>query len=317
MSAATPSRSRTGPHAVPSRTRRRGRLTSRRGGLTSRVLAAGAGLLVSLGLGATLAPVASAAPGDGNVVAFGDSFSANPDQVRNTLHGVPGPIGEWADDYPQTAGCLQSAQNFPRQLSQVSGQAVEDYSCAGISSGSMINRINQAINAGVLTNDSTVILAVGMNDFGPFGASENGTGLLDPVNVAASFRSNMASAAARIRSVAPGAKILVPGTLPTVDRDSMMYCALNVVPNMPAGLPIPILRDVENWNRENQKAAAADIDATYIEVIDGARGHDSCAADTERYIAGIIDTTTPGYQMMFHPSTAGSRYLAETVAPHV
>ena len=41
------------------------------------------------------------------------------------------------------------------------------------------------------------------------------------------------------------------------------------------------------------------------------------AADTERYVAGIIDTTTPGYMMMFHPSTAGSRYLAETVAPHV
>ncbi|MDN5581099.1 MAG: GDSL-type esterase/lipase family protein [Corynebacterium sp.] len=306
MPATTPSSTPTGP-----------RRTSRRGRLASRVLAAGTALLASLGLGATLAPAAHAAPGTGNIVAFGDSFAANPDQVRNTLHGVPGPIGDWADDYPQTAGCLQSPQNFPRQLSQVTGRTVDDYSCSGISSGSMITRINQAINAGVLNNDSTVVLAVGMNDFGPFGYAENGTGLIDPVNVAASYRSNMASAAARIRSVAPGASIVVPGTLPTVDRDTMMYCPLNVVPNMPAGLPIPLLRDVENWNRENQKTAAADIGATYVEVIDGARGHDSCAADTERYVAGIIDTTTPGYMMMFHPSTAGSRYLAETVAPHV
>lgn len=305
------------PATTPSRPRTCPRRTPRRGRLTSRVLAAGAALLASLGLSATLAPAAHAAPGTGNIVAFGDSFAANPDQVRNTLHGVPGSIGDWADDYPQTAGCLQSPQNFPRQLSQVTGRTVDDYSCSGISSGSMITRINQAISAGVLNNDSTVVLAVGMNDFGPFGFSDNGTGLLDPVNVAASYRSNMSAAAARIRSVAPGASIVVPGTLPTVDRDTMMYCALNVVPDMPAGLPIPLLRDVENWNRENQKAAAADIDATYIDVIDGARGHDSCAADTERYIAGIIDTTTPGYQMMFHPSTAGSRYLAETVAPHV
>ncbi|MGO1991628.1 MAG: hypothetical protein ACTH2Y_07355 [Corynebacterium sp.] len=87
MPATTPSSTPTGP-----------RRTSRRGRLTSRVLAAGTALLASLGLGATLAPAAHAAPGTGNIVAFGDSFAANPDQVRNTLHGVPGPIGDWADD---------------------------------------------------------------------------------------------------------------------------------------------------------------------------------------------------------------------------
>lgn len=190
-----------------------------------------------MGLGATLAPAAHAAPGTGNIVAFGDSFSSNPDQVRNTLRDVPGPIGAWANDYPQTAGCLQAPNNFPAKLSQVAGREVDDYSCTATTSATMMTRINQAISAGAVRNDSTVVLAVGMNDYGPFGAADNGTGAFDPVNVAASYRSNMASAAEKIRSVAPGAKIVVPGALPTVDRDNMTYCALNVVPDLPDPCP--------------------------------------------------------------------------------
>lgn len=248
---------------------------------------------------------------------FGDSFSSNPDQVRNTLRDVPGPIGDWADDYPQTAGCLQAPNNFPAKLSQATDRPVDDYSCTATTSGSMMNRIHQAIDAGVVGNDSTVVLAVGMNDYGLFGAMDNGTNILDPGNVAAAYRANIQAAADRVRDVAPEADIVVPGALPTVDRDGMVFCALNVVPDFPMGVPVPVLRDVENWNRDNQRAAADDIDATYVEVIDGARGNDTCAADADRYVAGIVDTTTPDYNMMFHPSDRGSQYLADTVAPHV
>lgn len=280
-----------------------------------RVLAAGTALLSAIGLGATIVPAAQA--DTRNIVALGDSFSSNPDQVRNTLRAIPGPIGDWADDYPQTAGCLQAPNNFPAKLSQATDRPVDDYSCTATTSGSMMNRINQAIDAGAVRNDSTVVLAVGMNDYGLFGAFDNGTNILDPGNVAAAYRDNMQRAADRIRSVAPEARIVVPGALPTVDRKNTTFCALNVVPDFPMGVPVPILRDVENWNRDNQRAAAADIDATYVEVMDGARGHDTCAADNDRYVAGIVDTTTPNYNMMFHPSENGSQYLADTVAPHV
>lgn len=279
------------------------------------VLAAGTALLSAIGLGATIVPAAQA--DTRNIVALGDSFSSNPDQVRNTLRAIPGPIGDWADDYPQTAGCLQAPNNFPAKLSQATDRPVDDYSCTATTSGSMMNRINQAIDAGAVRNDSTVVLAVGMNDYGLFGAFDNGTNILDPGNVAAAYRDNMQRAADRIRSVAPEARIVVSGALPTVDRKNTTFCALNVVPDFPMGVPVPILRDVENWNRDNQRAAAADIDATYVEVMDGARGHDTCAADNDRYIAGIVDTTTPNYNMMFHPSENGSQYLADTVAPHV
>lgn len=294
---------------------RRQHTPARTRSLRSRVLAAGTAVLSVLGLGATALPAAQA--DTRNIVALGDSFSSNPDQVRNTLRGVPGPIGGWADDYPQTAGCLQAPNNFPAKLAQATGRPVDDYSCTATTSGSMMHRINQAIDAGVVHDDSTVVLAVGMNDYGLFGVFDNGTNILDPGNVAAAYRSNMQKAADRIRSAAPEARIVVPGALPTVDRRNTTFCALNVVPDFPMGVPVPPLRNVENWNRDNQRAAAEDIDATYVEVMDGARGHDTCAADNDRYVAGIIDTTTPNYNMMFHPSETGSRYLADTVAPHV
>jgi hypothetical protein len=93
-----------------------------------------------------------------------------------------------------------------------------------------------------------------------------------------------------------------------------MFCPLNVIPDAPLGLPVPPVRDVENWNRDNQRAAADQIGARYVDIVDGARGHDTCAPDADRYVAGIIDTTTPDYNMAFHPSDAGSRFVADTVA---
>lgn len=301
------------PYHTPTRTSTHRRRSSR--SWSSRVLAAGVAVLTAVGLGAAVTPAAQA---DGrNIVTLGDSFSSNPDQVRNTLRGVPGPIGDWANDYPQTAGCLQAPNNFPAKLGRSTGRPVDDYSCTATTSGSMMHRLNQAIGAGAVRNDSTVVIAVGMNDYGLFGAVDNRTNILDPRHVAAVYRANMQRAADRIRSVAPDARIVVSGALPTVDRVTSTFCAVNVVPDLPAGVPVPLLRDVENWNRDNQRAAARDIGATYVEVMDGARGHDTCAPDRDRYVAGIIDTTTPDYTMMFHPSANGSRYLADTVAPHV
>ena len=75
-----------------------------------------------------------------------------------------------------------------------------------------------------------------------------------------------------------------------------------------------MLRDVENWNRDNQRSAAAEMGADFVEIMDGARGHGTCAPHQARYVAGIIDTTTPDYNMAVHPSNAGSHYVANTVA---
>lgn len=269
---------------------------------------------ISLSPGST--PEATAAPG--GIVTFGDSFYANPEQIHSTLRNAPGQIGEWARDYPQTAGCLQAPDNIPNKLEQKTGHPVADWSCTAQTSRSMLNRIDRAIAAGDITNGSTVVLASGMNNYGPFGATGSVPfGFLDPATVRTDYLADMTAAGRRIRAAAPSARIIVSGALPTVDRNSAMFCAVNVVPDVPAGLPIPLLRDVESWNRDNQRTAAAQIGAQYVDIIDGARGHDTCARDADRWVAGIIDTTTPNYNMVFHPSAAGSDHVASALAAHI
>lgn len=270
---------------------------------------------VAGGTAAVVVPGASAAPG--NIVTFGDSFSANPDQVRNGLRGVPG-IDALLGSYQETGGCLQSEDNWPRQLGEKKGRKVADWSCTAQTSGSMLGRVDAAIAAGDVKNNSTVVMAIGMNDFGGFGVVDNqNLALLDPAAVQRDYIGNLKSAAEKIRKVAPDARFVVSGALPTVDRDSATFCPVNVVPNQPAGIPVPLLRDVENWNRGNQQLAAKAIGGTYVEMIDGARGHDTCAPDNQRYVAGIVDTTTPNYHMAFHPSHAGSEYMADRLAANV
>jgi hypothetical protein len=257
-------------------------------------------------------PVTTAAP-RGNIVTFGDSFTANPDQVKNTLRMIPG----ITNGYPQTGGCLQAPNNWPRKVGEKTGLPVNDWSCAGNTSRSMLGRIDSAIHSGDVNSETrSVVFAVGMNNYGGFGVLD-GVNIFDPGAVRDAYLSDMRAAAAKIRSSAPYAKIVISGALPTVDRDTTFFCAVNVIPNMPGGAPVPLLRDVENWNRENQKEAARQVGGEYVEIIDGARGHDTCAPDTARYVAGVVDTTTPNYNMIFHPSDAGSEFVARTLATRV
>ncbi|MCZ9309682.1 GDSL-type esterase/lipase family protein [Corynebacterium uberis] len=253
----------------------------------------------------------------GSIVTFGDSYSANPDQVHNELRGMVGPIGDWARNYPtNAAGCLAAPNNIPGKLAQKTGRALHDWSCVADTSGSMLPRLDAALAAGHISNDSTVVFALGMNDYGGFGLRDNKVNIFDPIAVNGAYKRNLHAAADKIRAVAPGAQIIISGAIPTTDRDTAIFCAVNVVPNMPAGVPVPYLRDVENWNRDNQRQAAAEIGATYVEMIDGARGHETCGPDAQRFVAGFIDTTTPNYTMSAHPSDLGSEYAANTVVAH-
>lgn len=237
--------------------------------------------------------------------------------VFNGVRAVPGAdlvIG----DYPNTAGCLQAPDNWPRLLSQKTNRPLDDWSCTAQSSGSMLRRVDDAVANNDIRNDSTVVFAIGMNDFGGYGVVDNqNLALADPAAVQRDYIENLKAAAAKVRQVAPGAKLVVSGALPTVDRETSVFCPVNTVPDQPAGIAVPLLRDVEDWNRGNQQLAAEAIGARYVEIIDGARGHDTCAADDQRYVAGVLDTTTPNYNMSFHPSLKGSQYMADQLAGNV
>lgn len=268
------------------------------------------GIATATTLAVGLTPSAQAAP-NGNVVYFGDSFSANPDQVRNTLRGV---MPEITAGYPSRDGCLHAPDNAPAQLEQVSGVPVTDWSCTAETSRGMVERVQRAINArDIHPGTRAVVLAAGMNNYGGFGAL-NGINILDPIAVHNAYMQDMRDAVGKVRRVAPNAQIIIPGQLTVADPSNGFFCTVNVVPNFPMGFPVPPLAMIEDWNRDNQIAAAREHGATFVDIRRGSSQHSTCAPDVERWVAGMVDTTTPNYNMAFHPSRAGSHYVAQRIS---
>lgn len=259
-----------------------------------------------------VAPAVQAAPA-GNILALGDSFTANPDQWRNRFRGTGLAKTPWIRDYPKAGGCLQAPDNWPRLLQRSGAGPVSDWSCTAQTSRTMMHRINSAIKTGDLhPGTKSVVMAIGMNNYGPFGAKD-GVNIFDPKDVSRHYIADMKAAAARIRSVAPKAKLIIVGTIAVSDARGN-YCAINVVPNAPMPIPLNVLRNAENLNVGMQRQAAREIGAQFIEMRSKTVArHSSCAPDAQRYVAGVIDTTTPRYNMMFHPSYNGSKFIADNV----
>lgn len=277
----------------------------------SRIVAASA---MALAMAFSSQTVAQAAPAK-HVVAFGDSFTANSSDLRNRVYKIPG--GKYTNfikSYPDTEGCLQAPDNWPAQLRSKSGVAsVADWSCNGQTSQSMLKRVSRAIKTGQLNKNTTdVVFAVGMNNYGPIGAKE-GTNIINHQAVSNAYVADMRKAASMIRAAAPKADLIVLGKIAVTDKYGN-FCAVNVVPNMPGRLPLPLMRTVERNNAAMQQRAAKAIGGTFVDMRNHTLSNSTCAPDNQRYVSGIIDTTTPHYNMMFHPSRAGSAYIAHRVA---
>ncbi len=263
--------------------------------------------------GAVMTPAASAAPA-GNIVTLGDSYTANPNEIINSLRGAP--IPEVAN-YPQTDGCMQAPNNWPRLLGAKVGAAIADWSCTAGTSQTMLLRLDAAIARGDLhPGTRAVVIAVGMNDYGPFGISQG----FQPWNsqkMRADYVQNIRIAADKVRAIAPKAKIVLSGMLAVSDpTPPNMWCVVNVVPNAPQGVSLPLLQRVEVENEGNQSAGAAAVGAIFVPMREASAQHSSCAPDNERYVAGVIDTTS-AHNMSFHPTDKGSEFMAARLAPVV
>lgn len=272
-------------------------------------------LAAAVALGAVASP--AAANPAGNVVVFGDSFAANPDQYLNTVlrltHGSSTSSARVLDAYPSQSGCLQGPDNWPSQLRARTGAAVDDWSCAGITSAEQLGRIDEAIRTGALNRGTrAVTLDAGFNDHWRPLLDAPGT-RYDTARVREQYLSNMRAAAAKVRAVAPGTTIVVPGMLSITGGDARL-CAINVVPNLPLGVPAPTINGWERHHRDNQREAAGQIGASFLDVNAKSTGHSTCAKDGERWVAGLIDTTTANYNMVFHPSRGGSAFVADQVS---
>lgn len=95
----------------------------------------------------TISPAQAAE--NGNIVTFGDSYTSDPDEIRNTVRDIQIPaVQDWVWNYPHNNGCLQGPENWPRQLQAKTGTPVNDWSCTAETSQSMLAKIDSAIGAG-------------------------------------------------------------------------------------------------------------------------------------------------------------------------
>ncbi|OEY04568.1 hypothetical protein A0K93_06800 [Corynebacterium sp. BCW_4722] len=271
--------------------------------------------LAGVAMSPATSPVAHAAP-NGNVVTFGDSYTSNPDEVRNTLKKSQVPQIRhfvWGT-YPSKNGCLQSPDNWPRQLSRIANVPVSDHSCTAESSHVMPGRVDRAIAQGdIHPGTRAVVFAVGINDYGPYGINR-GAKPLDQPRMHREYVSNMTTAVNKVRAVAPRAKIIFSGMLSVSEPYGLQsVCLVNVIPNLRTGIPLPGLQAIENHVRNHQRAAAHATRSTYVELKAPSAAHNTCAPDAQRWVAGAIDTTTQ-HTMGLHPTVPGSRFMAEQIA---
>ena len=257
----------------------------------------------------------------GNVVIFGDSYTSNPDQYRNSALNLAGSsqLSSGSSErlvasYPSQAGCLQGPDNWPRQLQALTGLDVADWSCTGHRSASLPGHVDLAVRAGDLNADTrAVTLAVGFNDhWRPLvespGAPYNAEAVRD------NYFRNMHEAVAKVRASAPRAKIIVPGMLSVTGGPRGGLCVVNALPNLPLGVPAPHVRQWEERTQDYQRELARQTGATFIDIRAMSTSHSTCAPDSQRWVAGLIDTTTADYNMALHPSRAGSAFIAQQVA---
>ncbi|RAV33853.1 GDSL-type esterase/lipase family protein, partial [Corynebacterium heidelbergense] len=244
-----------------------------------------------------------------NVVVLGDSFMANPDLIYDLGKYVwPGIV---PTSLPRQDGCLQTDDNAARQLAALTQRRVDDWSCPGQTSVALVERTRTAIAKKYLGPATTsVVIGIGGNDSGPL-AAQQGIDVNNPQAVHDALTTNMRLVASDIHGAAPNAKIIMVG-LPEISAGPNI-CVINVVPGAPGAVPFGV-SDFEQRVRTNQRDAAAAVGATFVDVHEQTRGHNTCAPDDQRYVAGIIDTTSPKYHFVVHPTVLGSRAIAEGAA---
>lgn len=234
---------------------------------------------------------------DHNLVAFGDSFTANSHSVANN-------IASSTEGYPEQDGCLVAPDAWPGLLAGRSDIPVQNRACTNSGTAHMLNRVTRAVDAGAVNDTSTVVLSSGMND--------KRRGLTDD-----EITGNLTAAIRTVQDAAPGAEVIILGRLASTNQAGRL-CSVNVIPYAPLGVVNEATAAAEDATQRNQRAAAERTGVEFIDVRSATQEkHSTCARDDERYVSGTLDVTTPQFNMPSHPSRAGSGYLADAVGEHI
>lgn len=279
-----------------------------------------AGFAAAVMATSTLSPLANAQSGGAQLVTFGDSYTANPSQITKLMREFDIPESQMSSDmnlvrsvHVGSSGCVQDGENWPRILARETGRSLADYSCnARTSKTGGIDDVNRAIRAGKLgPNTQEVALMLGGNDMGPFGVKDTGQLSSEPM-LKSNYSQRMDRMVSRIRQVAPNAQITF-ASYPAIVANDDRICLLNVIPNAPLGIPIPGAKAIEREFSNAIRSTAQRNGARFVDVRASTAGHDTCAPDSQRYVAGMLDTTAPAHQMALHPTVPGSYAIARAL----
>jgi lysophospholipase L1-like esterase len=263
----------------------------------------------------------------GPYVALGDSYTSGPDIPNQT--GSPSGCDRSSRDYPALV-----AQHFKFSTSQVS-----DVSCSGATIADLTtpqatgNGTNPAQVSALRTNTALVTVGIGGNDLDFAGtltrcveldapatlvdllrhATPSGTPCRDAYTaggddqigqkIQASTES-LAAALARIRQLAPHARVLIvgyPDLFPTTDA-AKCASTLGITPGDVSYLDNEELK--LNSMLKQQAAAAHDA---YVDTYSPSVGHDACSAASTRWIEPLLTNTDAA---PLHPNAVGEQGLA-------
>ncbi|GAA1983717.1 SGNH/GDSL hydrolase family protein [Catenulispora subtropica] len=286
----------------------------------SRTAKAAAGLCALLGaVSATTAlstATASAAAAPQVYVALGDSMASGP--------LIPDPTGELA--------CARSTHNYAHDMAATLGiPTLRDVTCSGASTTDMTNPQSLSIGgvaAGTappqfdaLSPDTTLVtLTIGGNDVGlvgvgqdcmqlnPFAAPCKGRYVVNGVDSVAArtdaFAPKLAAVLDGIHQRSPLARVLVTGY-------GLYIKAGGCWPVEPVlGSDATWLQSEVDYLNTTIATTAAGHGATYVDVRTPSAGHDSCQAESARWVEGYVPLTLAA---PLHPNQAGEAAYARIV----
>ena len=254
-------------------------------------------------------------PLDGGYVALGDSYTAAP--------GVP--------NTETTSGCFRSDANYPSLIAaELDAASFDDVSCSGASTLSLVGAQQSGgtvvpAQFDALDEDTALVtISIGGNDNSLFQtisttcltasqSAPNGSACRDQFTAGgtdqladsvAQIATRVTSAVTGVHDRAPNAEVLLVGYPQPVPKDGGC-AALPLSPDDAA-----YVRGVITSLDDALEQAAADADATYIDVLTASKGHDVCAGD-DAWVQGV--QTDLNAAIALHPFAAEQRAVADLV----
>ena len=253
-------------------------------------------------------PNLNPAPAGGakQVVAFGDSFTANA--------GKSGPRGLEPGQTPIVANCATDMENWPKIAAHQAGKSLGDWSCNGMGGAPVVQLVGY-VEAAIMHGDiapgtqDVVFMYGGMDalQWVDVAGEMQVVGGLNP----SAYQQELQHVANRIREVAPGAQIHLASYPEYATNDQL--CLVNL-PGQTIPIPAPGGTQIQEAFRDTIRNAAGAIGANFIDVYQATIGHGTCNPDdNQRFVAGFMDPAMG--PMTNHPTIKGQYAMADIIAP--